>query len=181
MEQEKKEVDATLDSFADSGVEVPQSHWVIHENIWFIGSMVKKVRSKEWTLNDVKEFLESRGYKRETVSRFVHAVALQLNQGAEGATPREERPTEKPPSSEPKPRKPKRSEGAMTPEEIEKIKDPEARRLAKEYLDATETSTGEAGPASSIDAEKSTKGADATRKKDQAVKKTKKRTRHQTL
>ena len=136
MEQEKKEVDATLDSFADSGVEIPQSHWVIQENVWFIGSMAKKVRKGEWTMNDVKEFLESRGYKRETVNRFVHAVTLQLRERQTLAS------KDSPPAKKANPTpKPARSEGSMTPEVVEKVKDPEARRLAKEYLDETEAPT----------------------------------------
>jgi hypothetical protein len=133
MEQEKKEVDATLDSFADSGVEIPQSHWVIQENIWFIGSMAKKVRKGEWTINDVRDFLESRGYKRETVNRFVRAVSLQLREVSD-LTDKDSPPC----------KKPERSEGAMSREEAEKIRDPEARRFAKEYLDETEAYSGEA-------------------------------------
>ncbi|MDG6988268.1 MAG: hypothetical protein JRN21_02970 [Nitrososphaerota archaeon] len=113
MEEEQKEVDATLDSFAGSGVEIPQAHWVIQENLWFIGSMAKKVRKGEWTINEVREFLESRGYKRETVNRFVRAVTLQLREAVDSVT-----------KDFPPRKKVGRSEGAMSPEEVEKIKDP---------------------------------------------------------
>ena len=163
MEEEQKEVDATLDSFAQSRVEIPQSHWVIQENIWFIGSLAKKVRTKEWTITDVREFLESRGYKRETVNRFVRAVTLQLKG-----------PTVTTKDSPPR-KKPERSEGAMSREEAEKIEDPEAHRLAKEYLDATEAPSGEADTTSSTSAvgTVSTKATGSTTKKDHPVKKAK--------
>lgn len=164
MEEEQKEVDATLDSFAQSRVEIPQSHWVIQENIWFIGSLAKKVRTKEWTITDVREFLESRGYKRETVNRFVRAVTLRLRGGTDTVT-----------KGIPPSKKPERSEGAMSREEAEKIEDPEAHRLAKEYLDATEAPSGEADTTSSTSAvgTVSTKATGSTTKKDHPVKKAK--------
>jgi len=179
MEEESKKVDTTLDSFADSGVEIPQSHWVIQENIWFICSMAKQVHNQEWTLNDVKEFLESRGYKRETVNRFVHAVSLQLKEKAGSTTPREEHTTSTSPPGEQKTRKPKRSEGALTPEEVEKIKDPDARRFAKEYLDKTEASSGEADSTSPTNTVGNTtaKETGSTMKKDHPGKKAKRRAR----
>lgn len=166
MEEEQKEVDATLDSFADSGVEIPQSHWVIQENIWFIGSMAKKVLKGEWTINDVRDFLESRGYKRETVNRFVRAVTLQLREGPSPVA------KDIPPS-----KNPERSEGAMSREEAEKIEDTEARRLAKEYLDETEASSKEANPTPSTDAGETIRRTNATTRKDRPTKKAKRNAR----
>lgn len=90
MEQKKKELDVPLDRFCTTGVEVPQSHFVIHENLAFIGAMAQRVRQGDWTVNDVREFLESRGYRRETVNRFARAVSLHLKEDAGSPTPEKE-------------------------------------------------------------------------------------------
>ncbi len=60
-----------------------------------------------------------KGYRPETINRYVRGVNLRLD-GLKSK------------------RKPKRSEGAMTPQEVEKIEDPESRRLAERYLKETE-------------------------------------------
>ena len=119
-------------------IDIPLSHSTIRQNDVFVGKMVEKMRSGKWTENDLRLFLEGYAYRTETINRFVRAVKIRLEHHTGTSS-----------SVVLKPKKPKRSEGAMTPEEVEKIDDLEARRLAKEYLDETEAPSTEADTASS--------------------------------
>jgi hypothetical protein len=100
----------------DKELEIPLGHTAVRVNNEFMDRLALMRVEKQWSERDLKDFLEMKGYRPETINRYVRGVNLRLKSK----------------------RKPKRSEGAMTPQEVERIEDPEARRLAKRYLEETE-------------------------------------------
>jgi hypothetical protein len=103
----------------DKELEIPLGHTAVRVNNEFMDRLALMRVEKRWSERDLKEFLEMKGYRPETINRYVRGVNLRLD------------------ASKSK-RKPKRSEGAMTAQEVEKIEDPETRRLAEQYQNETE-------------------------------------------
>jgi hypothetical protein len=100
-------------------IDIPLTHTAVRENNKFMDRLALMRVEKRWSEQDLTDFLETKGYRPETIRRFCRGVELRLS------------------DSKSKPKKPKRSEGAMTREEVAKIEDPEARRLAEKYLKET--------------------------------------------
>jgi len=103
----------------DKELEIPLGHTAVRVNNEFMDRLALMRAEKRWSEKDLKEFLEMKGYRPETIHRYLRGVNLRLD-GVKSK------------------RKPKRSEGAMTPEEAARIEDPEARRLVERHLKETE-------------------------------------------
>jgi hypothetical protein len=99
---------------------IPYCHTAIRANNDFMDQLALMITEKGWTEEDLKEFLEKKAYRPDTIHRLLRGVQLRLK----GTKP-------------PKP-KPKRSKDAMTEEEAAKIEDPKARKAVQKYLEETE-------------------------------------------
>lgn len=103
----------------DKELEIPLGHTAVRVNNEFMDRLALVMVEKRLSEKDLKEFLEMKGYRPETINRYLRGVNLRLDRSKSKG-------------------KPKRSEGAMTVEEVAKIKDPDARRIAEKYLKETE-------------------------------------------
>jgi hypothetical protein len=74
-------------------IDIPLAHFVIRQNIAFMEDMATLVLNGEWTISDVREYLESCGYRRETAERFIRGVMIRLRQH-QGKRPVEEKSDE---------------------------------------------------------------------------------------
>lgn len=61
-------------------VDIPLAHFVIRQNIAFMDDLTAKVLDGEWTIGDVREYLTSCGYRRDTANRFIEGVQIRLRQ-----------------------------------------------------------------------------------------------------
>jgi hypothetical protein len=61
-------------------VDIALAHFVIRQNIAFMDDLAEKVMDGDWTIGDVREYLVSCGYRRDTANRFIEGVQIRLRQ-----------------------------------------------------------------------------------------------------
>jgi len=60
----------------DKDLEIPLGHTAVRVNNEFMDRLALAMVEKRWSERDLKDFLEMKGYRPETINRYVRGVNL---------------------------------------------------------------------------------------------------------